>query len=156
MPPKQSSTGSGRGRPAKANKAQPPARDASESSNPFESSDDQATAVNQTINIEEEQAEPEKSIPKALLTRLLHEYFAKEATRLSRDANTAVGKYVDIFVREAIARTAVEKPGGFLEVRLLEAWHSCCPFLSCSDDVNGFLIKVEDLEKVTPQLLLDL
>lgn len=156
MPPKQSSTGAGRGRPAKANKAQPPARDASESSNPFESSDDQATAANQTINIEEEQAEPEKSIPKALLTRLLHEYFAKEATRLSRDANTAVGKYVDIFVREAIARTAVEKPGGFLEVRLLVAWHSCCLFLSCSDDVNGLLVKVEDLEKVTPQLLLDL
>ncbi|KAL7959735.1 CENP-S associating centromere protein X domain-containing protein [Trichoderma compactum] len=130
MPPKQSSTGAGRGRPAKANKAQPPARDASESSNPFESSDDQAPEANQTINIEEEHAEPEKSIPKALLTRLLHEFFAKEATRMSRDANTAVGKYVDIFVREAIVRTAVEKPGGFLEV--------------------------EDLEKVTPQLLLDL
>ncbi|KAL6804645.1 CENP-S associating centromere protein X domain-containing protein [Trichoderma sp. SZMC 28013] len=130
MPPKQSSTGAGRGRPAKANKAQPPARDASESSNPFESSDDQAPEANQAINIEEEHAEPEKSIPKALLTRLLHEFFVKEATRISRDANTAVSKYVDIFVREAIVRTAVEKPGGFLEV--------------------------EDLEKVTPQLLLDL
>ncbi|UKZ77258.1 hypothetical protein TrVFT333_004978 [Trichoderma virens FT-333] len=130
MPPKQSSTGAGRGRPAKTNKAQPPARDASESSNPFESSDDQAEKANQTINIEEEQAEPEKSIPKALLTRILHEFFAKEATRMSRDANAAVGKYVDIFVREAIARTAVEKRGGFLEV--------------------------EDLEKVAPQLLLDL
>ncbi|EHK15490.1 uncharacterized protein TRIVIDRAFT_39024 [Trichoderma virens Gv29-8] len=130
MPPKQSSTGAGRGRPAKANKAQPPARDASESSNPFESSDDQAEKANQAINIEEEQAEPEKSIPKALLTRILHEFFAKEATRMSRDANAAVGKYVDIFVREAIARTAVEKRGGFLEV--------------------------EDLEKVAPQLLLDL
>ncbi|KAM0264692.1 hypothetical protein ACHAQJ_000517 [Trichoderma viride] len=132
MPPKQSSTGAGRGRPAKANKTQPPARDASESSNPFESSDDQAAEVvtNQTINVEEEQAEAEKSIPKALLTRILHEFFAKEATRMSRDANAAVGKYVDVFVREAIARTAVEKRGGFLEV--------------------------EDLEKVAPQLLLDL
>ncbi|RFU81315.1 hypothetical protein TARUN_889 [Trichoderma arundinaceum] len=131
MPPKQSSTGAGRGRPAKASKAQPPTRDASESSNPFESSDDQAgDETNQTINVEEEQAEPEKSIPKALLTRILHEFFAKEATRMSRDANAAVGKYVDIFVREAIARTAVEKRGGFLEV--------------------------EDLEKVAPQLLLDL
>ncbi|KAL7798185.1 CENP-S associating centromere protein X domain-containing protein [Trichoderma ceciliae] len=135
MPPKQSSIGAGRGRPAKANKTQPPARDASESSNPFESSDDQAGGVeeglaNQTIIVEEEQAEPEKSIPKALLTRILHEFFAKEATRMSRDANAAVGKYVDIFVREAIARTAVEKRGGFLEV--------------------------EDLEKVAPQLLLDL
>jgi centromere protein X len=109
MPPKQTST-------AKATKAQP-TRDASESSNPFESSDDQAERANQAINVEEE-PEPEKSIPKALLTRILHEFFAKEATRISRDANAAVGKYVDVFVREAIARTAVEKRGGFLEVRL--------------------------------------
>jgi hypothetical protein len=69
------------------------------------------------MNVEGE-PEPEKSIPKALLTRILHEFFAKEATRMSRDANAAVGKYVDVFVREAIARTAVEKRGGFLEVRL--------------------------------------
>lgn len=117
MPPKQSSTGASRGRPAKTTKAQPPARDVSESSNPFESSDDQAERANQTINVEEE-PEPEKSIPKALLTRILHEFFAKEATRMSRDANAAVGKYVYVFVREAIARTAVEKRGGFLEVRL--------------------------------------
>ncbi|KAH6606701.1 hypothetical protein Trco_005854 [Trichoderma cornu-damae] len=135
MPPKQSSTRARRGRPAKANKAQPPVRDASESSNPFESSDDQAGEeveglTSQKVMAEEEQAEPEKSIPNALLTRILHEFFAKEATRMSRDANAAVGKYVDIFVREAIARTAVEKRGGFLEV--------------------------EDLEKVAPQLLLDL
>ncbi|PNP42868.1 hypothetical protein TGAMA5MH_05613 [Trichoderma gamsii] len=129
MPPKQTSTGAGRGRPVKASKAQPTTRDASESSNPFESTDDEAKRANQTVNVEEE-PEPEKSIPKALLTRILHEFFAKEATRMSRDANAAVGKYVDVFVREAIARTAVEKRGGFLEV--------------------------EDLEKVAPQLLLDL
>lgn len=122
MPPKQSSTGAGRGRPAKATKAQPPARDVSQSSNPFESSDDQEEGANQTIDVEEE-PEPEKSIPKALLTRILHEFFAKEATRMSRDANAAVGKYVDVFVREAIARTAVEKRGGFLEVRLFRSNH---------------------------------
>ncbi|KAL7927813.1 CENP-S associating centromere protein X domain-containing protein [Trichoderma austrokoningii] len=122
MPPKQTA-GAGRGRPTKATKAQPPARDA------FESSDDQAEGANQTINVEEE-PEPEKSIPKALLTRILHEFFTKDATRMSRDANAAVGKYVDVFVREAIARTAMEKRSGFLEV--------------------------EDLEKVAPQLLLDL
>ncbi|KAG6013274.1 hypothetical protein E4U43_007383 [Claviceps pusilla] len=78
----------------------------------------------------EEAAAPEKSIPKDLLTRMLHEFFTKEATRISRDANAAVGKYMDIFVREAIARAAVEKNAGFLEV--------------------------EDLEKIAPQLLLDL
>ncbi|KAL7819233.1 CENP-S associating centromere protein X domain-containing protein [Trichoderma aethiopicum] len=132
MPPKQSSsTGAARGRPAKASKAQPADRAASESSNPFESSDDdRAGEPKQKRPAEEEAAEPEKTIPRALLTRILHEFFTKDATRMSRDANAAVGKYVDIFVREAIARTAVEKRGGFLEV--------------------------EDLEKVAPQLLLDL
>lgn len=77
-----------------------------------------------------EEEEPDKSIPPELLTRLLHEFFAKDATRISRDANAAASKYFDVFVREAIARAAVEKDGGFLEV--------------------------EDLEKVSPQLLLDL
>ncbi|RYP80805.1 hypothetical protein DL769_002275 [Monosporascus sp. CRB-8-3] len=71
-----------------------------------------------------------ETIPPDLLTRLLHEFFEKEGTRISRDANAAVAKYMDIFVRETIARTAVEKESGFLEV--------------------------EDLEKVAPQLLLDL
>lgn len=78
----------------------------------------------------QEEEEPDKTIPKELLTRLLHEFFTKDATRISRDANATVGKYFDVFVREAIARTAVERQSGFLEV--------------------------EDLEKVTPQLLLDL
>ncbi|RYO81467.1 hypothetical protein DL766_004055 [Monosporascus sp. MC13-8B] len=74
--------------------------------------------------------EAPETIPPDLLTRLLHEFFEKEGTRISRDANAAVAKYMDIFVRETIARTAVEKESGFLEV--------------------------EDLEKVAPQLLLDL
>ena len=67
----------------------------------------------------EEPREAEKAVPRELLTRILHEFFAKDATRMSRDANAAVGKYVDVFVREAIARTAVEKKGGFLEVSCL-------------------------------------
>ncbi|KAG6015987.1 hypothetical protein E4U54_002578 [Claviceps lovelessii] len=89
-----------------------------------------ARAAPRATDQTEEAAAPEKSIPKDLLTRMLHEFFTKEATRISRDANAAVGKYMDIFVREAIARAAVEKNAGFLEV--------------------------EDLEKVAPQLLLDL
>ncbi|KAI0809394.1 CENP-S associating centromere protein X-domain-containing protein [Xylaria sp. FL0064] len=74
--------------------------------------------------------ETKKTIPPELLTRILHEFFEKDGTRISKDANKAVAKYMDIFVREAIARTAVEKGNGFLEV--------------------------EDLEKVAPQLLMDL
>ncbi|KAI1494438.1 CENP-S associating centromere protein X-domain-containing protein [Biscogniauxia mediterranea] len=79
---------------------------------------------------DEDESETQKTIPPELLTRILHEFFEKDSTRISKDANAAVAKYMDIFVREAIARTAVEKESGFLEV--------------------------EDLEKVAPQLLLDL
>jgi hypothetical protein len=50
------------------------------------------------------------------LTRILHEFFEREGTRITRDADKAVARYVDVFVREAIARAAVERNGGFLEV----------------------------------------
>ncbi|CAI6096985.1 unnamed protein product [Clonostachys chloroleuca] len=93
-----------------------------QSSDPFASDDEvEEAAARQIDDKEEDEPAAEKTIPKELLTRLLHEFFTKDATRISRDANAAVGKYVDVFVREAIARTAVE-----------------------------------DLEKATPQLLLDL
>ncbi|KAH7155094.1 CENP-S associating centromere protein X-domain-containing protein [Dactylonectria estremocensis] len=132
MPPKKTST-AGRGRPkATSKKVSTPVEP--QSSNPFESSDDQdqqeATPSREVHMVEEEEPEAEKSIPRDLLTRLLHEFFTKDATRISRDANAAAGKYFDVFVREAIARAAAEKDGGFLEV--------------------------EDLEKISPQLLLDL
>ncbi|KAF7543039.1 hypothetical protein G7Z17_g11072 [Cylindrodendrum hubeiense] len=132
MPPKNTST-AGRGRP-KATSKKPSKAAEPESSNPFESSDDQdqqeATSSREIHMVEDEEPEAEKAIPRDLLTRLLHEFFTKDATRMSRDANAAAGKYFDVFVREAIARAAAEKDGGFLEV--------------------------EDLEKVSPQLLLDL
>ncbi|KAJ4170601.1 hypothetical protein NW754_006737 [Fusarium falciforme] len=134
MPPKQTS-GSSRGRPkgagkkaAKAPEPEPERR----SLDPFEISEDEdpADSTEDVQVVEDEEPEPEKTISRDLLTRLLHEFFTKDSTRISRDANDAVGKYFDVFVREAIARAAVEKDGGFLEV--------------------------EDLEKVSPQLLLDL
>ncbi|KAL1882328.1 hypothetical protein VTK73DRAFT_1887 [Phialemonium thermophilum] len=71
-----------------------------------------------------------KKIPPELLTRLLHEFFQKDDTRITRDANAAVARYMDTFVREAIARSVAERDGKFMEV--------------------------EDLEKIAPQLLLDL
>lgn len=74
--------------------------------------------------------EQPKRIPPELLRRLLHESFDRDTTRMSKEANAAVARYFDIFVQEAIARTAAERSGRFLEV--------------------------EDLEKVAPQLLLDL
>lgn len=65
---------------------------------------------------EEEEEEPEKSIPPDLLTRILHEFFEKDGTRITKDANNAMAKYMDVFVKEAIARAAAERTGGFLEV----------------------------------------
>ncbi|KAK8107188.1 Centromere X protein [Apiospora kogelbergensis] len=79
---------------------------------------------------DDDDVDPPKTIPPELLTRILHTSFEKEGTRISKDANKAVAQYMDIFVRESIARAALEKEAGFLEV--------------------------EDLEKVAPQLLLDL
>lgn len=87
---------------------------------------------------QEEQEERREHIPPDLLTRLLHEHFREEGTRLSKDASTAVGRYMETFVREALARAAfarveIDNEGG---------------------GGDGFL-EVEDLEKLAPQLLLD-
>lgn len=80
---------------------------------------------------DEEGEEDERAkIPPELITRILHDFFEQEGTRITKDANAAVASYVDIFVREAIARAASEKRSGFLEV--------------------------DDLEKIAPQLLMDL
>ena len=60
--------------------------------------------------------EPSMEIPGDLLVRLLHTFFEKDGTKITRDANAAVAKYMDVFVKEAIARTAVGRAGSFLEV----------------------------------------
>jgi hypothetical protein len=71
------------------------------------------------------------TIPPALLTRLLHHQFKESKTRIGKDAKGVVGKYMETFVREAIARAAFERSeavaqgtvpaglaGEFLEVSL--------------------------------------
>ncbi|KAJ5359657.1 uncharacterized protein N7496_012070 [Penicillium cataractarum] len=89
----------------------------------------------------EDVSSSEPKIPAKLLTRLLHHHFQNEKTKVAKDANTVVAKYVDVFVREAIARAAferaeVEGAGGGRRVG------------------DGFL-EVEDLEKMAPQLTMD-
>lgn len=60
-------------------------------------------------------------IPQALLTTLLHQFMSEEM-RISKGADKAVGKYMETFVREAVARAAFERAGekefggGFMEV----------------------------------------
>jgi hypothetical protein len=72
----------------------------------------------QVVEDDEEEDDDREKIPPELLTRILYEFFEKEGTRITKDANAAVARYVDVFVREAIARAAVEREGGFLEVSL--------------------------------------
>ena len=71
--------------------------------------------------------DPPPTIPPALLTRLLHHGFQDQKMRIGKEANGVVGKYVETFVREAIARAAFERSeagrtgidGSFLEVSRL-------------------------------------
>ncbi|OQE14661.1 hypothetical protein PENFLA_c036G08785 [Penicillium flavigenum] len=94
-----------------------------------------------TTNHAEDVTSSDPKIPSKLLTRLLHQHFQNEKTKVAKDANNVVAKYVDVFVREAIARAAYER---------------------AESDGNaggrgvgdGFL-EVEDLEKMAPQLTMD-
>ncbi|KAL4795698.1 CENP-S associating centromere protein X-domain-containing protein [Aspergillus venezuelensis] len=74
-------------------------------------------------------------IPRKLLTKLVHHHFKNEKTKIAKDANGVVAKYIDVFVREAVARAAFESAEG-------------------GANGDGFL-EVEDLEKMGPQLAMD-
>ncbi|KXG49303.1 Histone-fold [Penicillium griseofulvum] len=94
-----------------------------------------------TTNQTEDVTSSDPKIPSKLLTRLLHQHFQNEKTKVAKDANSVVAKYVDVFVREAIARAAYERAesDGNTGSRGLG---------------DGFL-EVEDLEKMAPQLTMD-
>ncbi|KAJ2903395.1 hypothetical protein MKZ38_009972 [Zalerion maritima] len=114
--------------PPKQAKSSSSARQSAGQDMDFDAFDDVGVAGEPSLASVDE--DTSKAIPGDLLVRLLHQFFEKDGTKISRDANAAVAKYVDVFVKEAIARTAHERSGSFLEVL--------------------------DLEKVAPQLLLDL
>ncbi|KUI62540.1 Centromere protein X [Cytospora mali] len=152
MPPKSSTTKAPRGRPAGSNtktastpttaskkpsaaakgkqRAQPSESPEPRGRGEDEEQDNSDEPMEEAGVDDDDDEEPEKTIPPELLTRILHEFFEKDGTRITKDANSAVAKYMDIFVKEAIARAAAERDGGFFEV--------------------------EDLEKIAPQLLFDL
>lgn len=95
--------------------AAPPSPDPHRSSPPDPSDED------------EEEGVPAKKIPEELVARILHEFFKREDTRVSRAASKALGRYFEIFVQEAIARTKQERGGRFLEVS-----RSLCVLVPCS------------------------
>jgi hypothetical protein len=77
-------------------------------------------------------------IPTPLLARLLYENFEDPNTQIQKGAMNLVGKYMEIFVREAFARAKNEREMG----------------VKAGGIEDGFL-QVEDLEKLAPQLVLD-
>ncbi|KAB8070798.1 CENP-S associating centromere protein X-domain-containing protein [Aspergillus leporis] len=82
----------------------------------------------------------EPAIPPKLLTKLVHHHFKRDKTKMAKDANEVVAKYVDVFVREALARAAFERAEGNAGVEM---------------GVGDGFLEVEDLEKMAPQLVLD-
>jgi len=88
-------------------------------------------------------ADEVQELPPALLARLVHENFDDKTIRMSKPANEVLKRYMNIFMREAVARAAEGKKerlgvgkGGMATDE--EIW-----------------LDVEDLEKVTGGLLLD-
>ena len=80
------------------------------------------------------------TIPPALLTKLIHHHFQNDKTRIGVEARGLIGKYVETFVREAIARAAFERQTADKGTKGV---------------VGNDFLEVDDLEKLAPQLLLD-
>lgn len=51
----------------------------------------------------------EPKVPSKLVTALLHHHFQDDKTRVTKDAMRVYAKYLEIFVREAVARAVYEK-----------------------------------------------
>ena len=77
-------------------------------------------------------------IPAPLLARLLHENFEDPNTQIQKGAMTLTGRYMEIFVREALARAKHERARS-----------------ARNDGISDGFLQVEDLERLAPQLVLD-
>ncbi|KAI5367663.1 putative centromere protein X [Septoria linicola] len=80
-------------------------------------------------------------IPQPLLLRLLHEGFAKKDTKIDKHALQTVQTYLEVFVREAIARCVAEKKEAAERGEV------------GAGDVGW--LELEDLEKVGVGMMLD-
>lgn len=95
--------------------------------------------------IEDEDTRPPKPldeevppVPLPLLGRLLHQNFEDENTQIQKGAMSLFSTYISIFVQEAIARAKDERGKA-----------------AVGGSRSDALLQVEDLEKLTPQLVLD-
>ncbi|KAK2627191.1 hypothetical protein QTJ16_003157 [Diplocarpon rosae] len=109
-------------------------------SDPFSS---QTARASRSVPVARGGADDGPSIPPDLINVLLHTFFTQEGTRLHRDANVAVGRYIETFVREGVARADWARVHG---------WEG---ELGGGGGGEGGVLEVEDLERAAPQLLLD-
>ncbi|KPI42767.1 uncharacterized protein AB675_2006 [Cyphellophora attinorum] len=73
--------------------------------------DDASMLLVEVIPSKKDESE-QPSIPLPLIHRIAAEGFSEpETTKMSRDARRVLGKYIDTFVREAVARCAYEAEG---------------------------------------------
>jgi hypothetical protein len=117
MPPKDN--------PTSKSKPFKPVRPKASTTAPSAAATQSTAAAASTVETHSTMNDPDRpGIPPALLTTLLHQFMSDEM-RISKDADKAVGKYMETFVREAVARAAFERAGerelggGFMEVRFL-------------------------------------
>ncbi|KAF2221635.1 CENP-S associating centromere protein X-domain-containing protein [Elsinoe ampelina] len=91
-------------------------------------------------------------IPPTLLTRIMHEFYADKDTKISRNANAMMRRYVDIFVREAVARAAEGQKEAKKQEEEASGGNKTGKSRALPDDIY---LDVEDLERITPSMLLD-
>ncbi|EPS43245.1 hypothetical protein H072_2779 [Dactylellina haptotyla CBS 200.50] len=86
-----------------------------------------------------EREERKATIPPELLAKLLKNFIEDEGTKISGAAIKTVGEYMHLFLTEAVYRAVSNRRDG-------DPW---------AKTNAGLMLEVEDLEKITPQLLLD-
>ncbi|MCJ1356615.1 MAG: hypothetical protein MMC33_006610 [Icmadophila ericetorum] len=105
-------------------------------------------------------SDPPPVIPPELLTWLLQHHFTDKSTKVGKEAKGPIGKYMETFVREALARAAFERSetdGGKSRAEFLEVGFLPLIPTQCTKNILIYsnAMQVEDLEKLAPQLILD-
>ncbi|KAJ6256067.1 hypothetical protein Dda_9159 [Drechslerella dactyloides] len=88
---------------------------------------------------EDQEGQRKATIPPELLAKLLKNFMEDEGTKISGAATKTVGEYMHLFLTEAVYRAVSNRRDG-------DPW---------AKTNAGLMLEVDDLEKITPQLLLD-
>ncbi|KAL1953131.1 hypothetical protein VTO42DRAFT_3566 [Malbranchea cinnamomea] len=120
--------------------------DGQEPTEPFSEPDFVLAEITTAKNNDDDIMTAEPKIPSKLVTALLYHHFQDGKTKITKDAAKLYAKYIEIFVREAVARAVYERK---------EKLESETIGSSRIQTMRDSLLEVEDLEKLVPQLLLD-